>query len=501
MIPGFAHQRDPKRAAYLVNQLERQGIEITRRTTSDSSGSAGDFVILRDQPYGDLVANLLARTAYPASAKYPPYDDVAWTLGDLYGVSVTGVNDTAVFHWSGLEPLKDTVAATAHVTGSGSTYVMAYRAQGELLPALYALRADQPGARAYAAESSFAVGTDTFPIGSVIWEGMTPGGAAKLAADYALPLVAATAPSVPRHELRTPRVAIYHTWFDTQDEGWSRYTFEHASIPYTPIDKDDLKRGHLRERFDVIVVPNARGGLPEWIHGIDAKWGPLPYQKTAQSPAFGTPESSPDITGGPGFEGLGELQKFAEQGGEIVTLGSSTAMVSGAGIALALSPHGAGGLFHPGSVVRARIRHAASPILYGFPNQFTIFRGNGPLFEVDPRDSAMLVLQYGTSIKSEKDEGPMLGIPETTRAPAAKKRSEKTSAPTAPGVATSGMVRNEGEILGQGAVFDVPVGKGRIIAFTFDALHRYLNHHEFPLVCAERAARSPGRPDCFVFTL
>ena len=32
------------------------------------------------------------------------------------------------------------------------------------------------------------------------------------------------------------------------------------------------------------------------------------------------------------------------------------------------------------------------------------------------------------------------------------------------------------------AIFDVPVGKGRVIAFTFDALHRYLNHHEFPLV-------------------
>ena len=44
------------------------------------------------------------------------------------------------------------------------------------------------------------------------------------------------------------------------------------------------------------------------------------------------------------------------------------------------------------------------------------------------------------------------------------------------------MVRNENEILGQGAIFDVPVGKGRVIAFTFDALHRYLNHHEFPLV-------------------
>ncbi|HEX4560210.1 MAG TPA: hypothetical protein VH113_00145, partial [Gemmatimonadales bacterium] len=162
-----------------------------------------------------------------------------------------------------------------------------------------------------------------------------------------------------------------------------------------------------------------------------------------------------------------------------VTLGSSTSLVSGAGIALALSPHGAGGLFHPGSVVRARIRHAASPILYGYPSQFTLFRGNGPLFEVDPRDSAMLVLQYGAGLKSEKDEGPMLGLAEIPKPPATKEKDKP--APDSAYVA-SGMVRNEGDILGQGAIFDVPVGKGRVIAFTFDALHRYLNHHEFPLV-------------------
>ncbi|HEY6807485.1 MAG TPA: M14 family zinc carboxypeptidase, partial [Gemmatimonadales bacterium] len=244
VIPALARQRDPKRAAYLVNQLERQGIEIRRRTAGDS---AGDFVILRDQPYGDLVVNLLARTSYPASAKYPPYDDVAWTLGDLYGVSVSAVSDSAVFRWTGLEPLRDTVAATAAVRGAGPAYLLAYRAQGELLPALYALRKSDPAARAYAAESAFTVGADTFPVGSVIFEGVSPASAERMARADALALTGvARAPAVPRHELRTPRVAIYHTWFDTQDEGWARFTFEHTGIPYTAIDKDDLARGRLR---------------------------------------------------------------------------------------------------------------------------------------------------------------------------------------------------------------------------------------------------------------
>jgi hypothetical protein len=87
--------------------------------------------------------------------------------------------------------------------------------------------------------------------------------------------------------------------------------------------------------------------------------------------------------------------------------------------------------------------------------------------------------------EEEKDEGKMLGIP---RAPApATRDSAARSAPAprpapAPEYVLSGMVRNPDVISGQGAIFDVPLGKGHLIAFTFNPLHRWLNHHEFPLV-------------------
>jgi hypothetical protein len=44
------------------------------------------------------------------------------------------------------------------------------------------------------------------------------------------------------------------------------------------------------------------------------------------------------------------------------------------------------------------------------------------------------------------------------------------------------MVRNEDVIVGQGAIFDMPIGRGHALAFTFNPLHRYLNHNDFALV-------------------
>ncbi len=90
----------------------------------------------------------------------------------------------------------------------------------------------------------------------------------------------------------------------------------------------------------------------------------------------------------------------------------------------------------------------------------------------------MMVMQYGT--KPLKDEveytGPIMGMPDK------KLTKEKKDEKKEPPYVLSGMVRNEQTIIGHGGIFNVPQGSGRIIAFTFDPLHRYLNHHDAPLV-------------------
>jgi hypothetical protein len=481
LIPAPERQRDPRRAAYLVNQLRRHGIEIRRRTAGDS---AGDFVIRLDQPYRNFAVSLLSRQNFPSGAPNPPYDDVAWTLGLLYGVDVKEVNDSAVFGSSGLAALADSAAFVGGVRGTGRVFAVAYRAQSEVLPALYWLRGRSPRARASALDSSVVVGRDSLPAGSVILEGAERSVLAELAERFGLPLVALSgAPAAPSHALDLPRVAVYHTWTSTQDAGWARFTFDQLAVPYTLVHKDDLRAGGLRRRFDVIVVPSTGGGsVSQLIHEVDGKWGPLPYTATTDFPSHGTPSATNDMTGGPGFVGLAELQRFVDEGGVLVTLRNATRLAAETGISRALSPLAAGSLFHPGSVVRVKARRPGHPLLYGYPEVTHVFRGNGPLYEVERRDRWMMVLQYGTEqLPDERaDARPSAGF--GLEAPASPPPGDTTPAPRAPPYVMSGMVRSQDQIVGQGALFDIPVGRGRVIAFTFNPVHRYLNHHEFGML-------------------
>ena len=473
-----ADQHDPMMAAYLINQLRKQNIEVQQ---VDTGKNKNDYVILLDQPYRNLAVSLLTKQNFSKEAKFPPYDDIAWTLGYLYGVNVR-TEDSIKYILSNLKPVIKDVQYNGQIKGSGTSYVCNYKAQNYLLSALYWLRSQNTNATASVLDDKIilAGAKDSMPAGSVVFKGINLEEAKSLSKKFGLDLQATKNISVAKeHAVNLPKVAIYHTWYNTQDEGWARYTFEQLGIPYTSINKDDLKIGGLRKRFDVILIPRTGGSASDFINEIDSKFGPMPYTKTTAFPSHGFPDSTTDMTGGPGFAGMAQLREFVENAGVIISLDNSSQILANTGIVKDLQTADAVGLFHPGSVINVKVRKTDSPILYGFPEVFPIFRGNGPLLQVAKYNRNMMLLQYGT--KSLKDEekyiGPILGMPDQKETIPAKE-TDKKDIP----YVLSGMVKNEQTIIGHGAIFNIPVGSGRVIAFTFDPLHRFLNLHDAPLV-------------------
>jgi len=93
---------------------------------------------------------------------------------------------------------------------------------------------------------------------------------------------------------------------------------------------------------------------------------PLPYKKTDDTPNLGYLDTSDDIRGGMGLEGLAELAKFVREGGTLITEGSTAAIFPDYGLVPEVTVEQPAQLFVRGSILRGRLNDRLSPIAYGY---------------------------------------------------------------------------------------------------------------------------------------
>src|SRR5204862_383142 len=88
-----------------------------------------------------------------------------------------------------------------------------------------------------------------------------------------------------------------------------------------------------------------------------------------------------------GLEGLAALARFVEQGGLLITEGSTATIFPEYGLTRNVTVEQAPSLFVRGSILRTRIADAASPIVYGYTrNALPAYFNQAPLLAVaDPR--------------------------------------------------------------------------------------------------------------------
>jgi hypothetical protein len=512
-------QDDPARLAFLINQLRKHRIEVHRLTEpfahGDSTYPAGTYVVRMDQPYRNAAIMFLEAQKFPEDEPNPPYDDVAWTWPLLYGVEGRRIDDRTVQD-AAMATVAEEVRAQGEVAGAGDVYLLADRGQTALLAA----RVRLGEGRVEAAERAFASGVDSFPAGS--WIVRAPRRTVEaVAGELGLEFVAVPdLPDVPRHTVDLPRLGVYYPWVSTQDAGWARYTLDQVGVPYRIVTDQDLRRGGLADRFDVLLLPNAGGDFARLVHGIDPAHGPLAYNRTREFPSHGIPVSSPDITGGMGFQGLIELQEYLADGGTVVAIANAGRILVDGGLVRRVD-RASSGSSTPGSELRAKVLRPDHPLAYGYPDTTSVFRGNGPLWTVDDRLRDWVVLQFGTKKvedidareareeETAPDEPPYDGVEPTPEAaepvpdmvqppdfgmpieaegeaepareePAAGAdgESEEDAQQKTP-LLLSGFVKEADDLEGQPAILDVPVGRGRVVLFAFNPLHRHLNHSDF----------------------
>jgi hypothetical protein len=161
-----------------------------------------------------------------------------------------------------------------------------------------------------------------------------------------------------------------------------RAALDHYGVPYTYFADQRLRDGNLRSKYDVIIYPHVGGSSQSHLTGIP-KVGPdpVPYKKSELTPNLGVLDQSDDIRGGMGIEGLAELAKFVQEGGTLITEGSTSAFVTDYGLVSGVTVEHPGQLFARGSILRGQIADPKSPITYGYEGRdLPIYFNQDPVF-------------------------------------------------------------------------------------------------------------------------
>jgi hypothetical protein len=361
-----AAQRKKSDTASAVNDLRRQGLEISRADAAFKAGNvdvqAGDYVVRADQPFRTLADMYFSIQNY-APQNPAPYDDTGWTFQLMRDLRIVPVTDKKVLD----EPmtlLTADVRAPGGIEGSGRILVLDHTGDNNIVT----FRFRNPGVKMLAAEEDFDLDGRRFRAGSIIVPDADRGRLEPMLRELGLlARAAAAAPPVSTHDLDVPRIGYVHSWSRTQDEGWWRAALDAHGIPYTYFADQKLREGNLRSKYDVILFPHVGGNAVSQVNGI-ARTGnsPLPYKKTPETPNLGTIDSSDDIRGGMGLEGLAELAKFVQEGGTLVTEGSTSTIFPEYGLSSGVTVEEPAQLFVRGSILRGRITDPKSPIAYGY---------------------------------------------------------------------------------------------------------------------------------------
>jgi hypothetical protein len=227
--------------------------------------------------------------------------------------------------------------------------------------------------------------------------------------------------------LKPPRIGIYHAWGGNIDEGWTRWVLEQFEFPYARLHDQELRRGDLETRFDVVLLPDAT--YRQMLNGFAA--GTLPDE----------------YTGGMTARGVENLRTFVDAGGVLVAMDRSAELpLTGFGIPVrnVTATQRDSAFYVPGTILRLGV-DPSHPVAYGMPAESAAFFANSPAFELEGSDAgARVVARY------PKDK-----------------------------LLMSGWLLGEQVIADRAGIVDVPLGRGRVVLLGFRTQHRGQPHGTF----------------------
>jgi hypothetical protein len=363
-----ANRPDFLTATKFVNVLLGTGVKVHLATTdfqvAGKKYPKGSYVVKCNQAFRAHVLDMFEPQdhpndfAYPGGPPTPPYDAAGWTLAFQMGVKFERLLEGFDGPFEEIKvPMPPPAAKVADTEGAvgfflGTRTNDAFRAVNRLLKA---------GEEVRRLQEPIVVQGVTHPAGMffVMRKPTTLPLLEKIAAELGTPFVGSpTAPGKQAVTLRPVRVGLWDKPGGSMPSGWTRWLLERFEFPFQVVMVQDLDKGGLRDKFDVLIF-------------VDDLY-------------FGK--------GGPSATTVGQLRKFLDNGGTILTIGGATGLAEE--FALPVTNHLVSvdkdgkerGLprekfYVPASVLRMRVE-SKHPLAWGMTDEVDVMFAASPTFRL-----------------------------------------------------------------------------------------------------------------------
>jgi hypothetical protein len=385
-----ADQPDFPTAVKLIVALQKNGIDVHRAMGPISTGGkrypAGSYVVKTGQAFGAHVLDMFEPQDHPndfripGGAPTPPYDNAGWTLAMQMGVEFVRSMDEVTGPMEKIAPIsRVTPAAGAVASASVWSLAPAYNDAFTVVNRLL---------KAGSQVSRKADGTWIIPS-SATSKGIVDRAARELGLSFGAGSAAGTTP------VRPMRIALWDRYGGSMPSGWTRWLLEQYEFPFEVVYPQQLDAGNLNAKYDVLLFVD--GAIPALRAGAGGRGD---FMGGAGGPdTTALPAEFRRMVGNVTAERtIPQLKRFAEAGGMIITIGSSTNLAAHLGLPMsnhlvertpegADRPLGNAKFYVPGSLLEVAVDSTA-PGALGMGRRAIVMFDNSPVFRLAPDAAA-----------------------------------------------------------------------------------------------------------------
>ncbi|MDE8651210.1 M14 family metallopeptidase [Novosphingobium album (ex Liu et al. 2023)] len=380
-------QPDMPTTVKFLNALIKTGVEVERAPAPFSFGGksypAGSFVVRTDQAFRPHVLDMFEPQDHPHDFSYPggppikPYDITGYTLALQMNVKFDRMLDGAPQPFPQVSDVMDAPPA-GRVIGDGSAgYVVSHATNNSFILSNRLLKAGLP---VFWLKDQASVGDQTMAPGA-LWIPASAKAQAIVAQSVGPLGIDAYAvgakPAGDTMAVKPVRIGLVDLYGGSMASGWTRWIFENFEFPYTLVFPQELDKGGLEKKYDVLVFQSDVLGREGGGRGQPAA-ADIPAEFRARLGTITKDKSYPQIAA------------FAKAGGTVIAVGNAAQLGVDLGLPVTnvLNPTGPDGkatplpstkFYVPGSILTTRV-NPSDPLAYGVPETVNIFYNNNPVF-------------------------------------------------------------------------------------------------------------------------